>query len=42
MGEKEGGGEGKDITIFRFLLFKNYQNLFVSFPSMDPAGRSRG
>lgn len=41
MGEK-GGKKGKDIAVFLFLLFKSHQNLFVSFPSMDPAGRSGG
>lgn len=30
---------GKSIASSIFQLLKNYQNLFVSFPSRDPAGR---
>lgn len=40
VGEK--GKNRQRHRFFGFLLFKNCQNLFVSFPSVDPAGRIGG
>lgn len=38
--EKKKGEDVKGpISSFHFLLWKDRHNLFVSFPSLDPAGR---